>query len=223
MKTASLLAALMLAAIATAGCHTGEYNEAVAARIAEIQSGAGAGGGLFEGTTEVKTGAGATSGTIKLPMLFASPTALQAADQGAQPPFVALPGFAYSFQQMVDAGGAQVPVYVYFAGVEAASTPVDQLKQSLQDEIGKANMFGSWEAVALTPQGGGAAVNVQRFRVSGMQDFAGAQAEGQFDLYLITTPANHVLIGWRAPKTAVDQLSFPAAAEASTATFLAAG
>ena len=210
----------LLLTIVAPGCGTGAYNEAFNVKLADVVKKASM-PQLFAGTTDVKSGETVT-GKIQLPQLFAGPTALTAATAGGQPPFLALPGYGYAFSQAVDAAGTPATVYVYFAGAEVASNPVDQLKTNLQAELGKASLSGSWEDVSLaTPSG--TTLAASRLRVVGQQMFGGAQADGQFDLYLVSTPTHHVLIGWRAPKTAVDALSFPVAAEISMGSFTPAG
>jgi hypothetical protein len=171
-----------------------------------------------------------TGVTIRLPKVIDAESKTLTAEPRAQPPFVALPGFSYAMERLLDdASGAFAPVYVYFAAAPKADHKLDALQATVARQVSSALPGASWSDVQLkTPEG--QTVALKRLRGEGMQDFDNtaqqkevARLDGRFDLYLVDAPNHHVLIGFRAPKDQAAKYQWEAATEASMGTVQVSG
>ena len=122
-----------------------------------------------------------------------------------QPPGIKLPGFRYSYETFVDMGGRNNthPVYAYFAAVPG-SDPVAKVKNAIKK--------GGWQNVTLdTPDR--QQLNFAKLSVTGTQEFElspnGGEIEkkpGKLEIYVHSTPAHHVIIGFRGTNEADEKV-----------------
>ena len=175
---------------------------------------------------------------VRIPQFFdqQNTKALPAADPRAQPPFLALPGLYYANERQLDDGTGQnfLPTYVYFAAVakvddKKVETKADALQATLLKPLAAAFPGAAWADVQL-PTPDGKTITLKRIRCEGKQAFINltvtpskpVTTDGRFDLYLIDSPANHVLIGWRCPKPQGEKY-FYAASELAMGTVTSGG
>ena len=154
---------------------------------------------IYPTTSPVQDAGGAATGiSLRLPQLIGgSVVALRAAEAGAQPPFMQLPGLSYTYPLQVQ----EQPAYAYFAAVAVAEKSADVLAQEVQTAVAAAFSGATWTDETLsTPTGG--SLTLKRISVTGNQAFGDKKEDGRFDLYLVTSATHTVLLGWRAPITA---------------------
>lgn len=187
---------LGLVAVAMSGCFSGEYTRRMKETMENLERETQRGQAVFGQASEVVDAAGTSTGiSLRLPV-FVDDTAkpLEAGAPHAQPPFVDLPGFAYSYEIPFD----ETPAYVYMAAVKAGDVEsADELAREVQTEVGQMFSGAAWEEVTLESFSGGTR-QFKRLRVIGPQEFGTTKTEGQCDLYLVSSSNYHVLIGWRA-------------------------
>lgn len=114
-----------------------------------------------------------------------------------QPPGMSLPGFRYSYETFVGMGGRNdfQPLYVYFAAVPG-SDPVNKVKAAISKK--------TWQSVKLdTPDR--RQLDFEKLSVTGNLEFemdpGGGEIQkkpGRLEIYLHSTPAHHIIIGFRA-------------------------
>ena len=190
-----------LACLSMSGCFTGEYERRMQETIKELETGSKKAGAVFATASGIVDAAGTSTGiSLRLPVFVdANAKSLVAGQPNAQPPFFDMPGFAYSYEIPFESESA----YVHVAAVKAGEKPADQLAQEVQAAVSKTFSGAAWQDVTLETFSGGS-MSVKRLRAVGPQTFGGSKADGQFDLYLLSSSSHHVLIGWRA-SAAADQ------------------
>jgi hypothetical protein len=155
--------------------------------------------------------------SLRLPKLFDETTTPlpqpgQSVDPSRlQPPFVQLPDFRFCYEKFVEGEPRQwVPMYCYFAIVDADKGPLPTLLADLQKQVkAKFPRVGSWQDIELdTPTGG--KIAWKKLSITGPQVFDSTpqngpreDLDGRFELYVHSTPQHHVLVGWRAPQVAL--------------------
>jgi hypothetical protein len=122
-----------------------------------------------------------------------------------QPPGIELPGFRYTYELFVDLGGKNNthPVYTYFASVPG-SEPIQRVTGRIRR--------GGWEDVSLdTPER--QKIQFKKLTVRGSQEFemdqGGGEIEkkaGQLEIYIHSTPAHHIIIGFRGTNEAAEEV-----------------
>lgn len=128
-----------------------------------------------------------------------------------QPPGMRIPGFKKSYEKLVDVGGRDgEAVYWYFAATDA-SQPAKSLEQQLRRDAAKTapKSKPSFRDVSLdTPDRG--TIKFRKLSVKGSQLFNTdarspqlTKRNGQFDIYVHTTPQHHIIIGVRATDKAI--------------------
>lgn len=187
---------LSIVATLLSGCFSGDYNRRMETTIQQLAELGALAAVIYPQTSPVQDGAGNATGiSLRLPRLVGGAAAALTADQAdAQPPLLSLPGLAYAYE--IEQDGEKV--YVYFAAVSVEEQAADVLMQELQAALSKLYSSAAWRDTALkTPDGGSVRVSVMS--VTGMQRFGASSQEGRFDLYMVSSPTHHVLVGWRAP------------------------
>lgn len=198
-------AAAGIGCLVLSGCFSGEYNARMKESISKLETAGGFSSVLYDAASPINDAAGSATGvTLRLPQsIGSSAKTLQSGAEGAQPPFVNLPGFSYAYQ--IDVGGQ--PAYAYFAAVAAGEKTADVLAQEVLAEISKTFSSSVWQNAQVNRPDGGT-MAVRRMRVSGPQKFGASEVDGQFDLYLTSSASHHVLLGWRAPTVAGNSQNF---------------
>jgi hypothetical protein len=210
-----------------AGCDlTGEYEAKFKEALATAGQRAVFDLSLHADDTPVTDAARKSAGVkLRIPKLFDKESkSLPATEARATPPFMRFPGLSYAIERQIDdEKGVFLPAYVYFGAVPKADLKADALQATIAQQVAAALPGAAWSDAPLkTPDG--QSVTFKRLQASGPQDFMNLQTnqpvklDGRFDLYLIDAPANHVLIGWRAPKAQGDKYQYGAATEAAMGT-----
>jgi hypothetical protein len=172
-------------AVTTLGCGTGEYNRRMKERVEELNSTVDIGAILYGAASPLADASGGQVGvTLQLPLLV---TSQPATGDAAQPTFMKLPGFAYSYP--IGSGGQSGNIYL-------AAVPLDkgvaELKSEIQGTVAGSFSGAAWAEVQV-PTADGSGLMIQRI--------SGTGQPGRFDLYLLTSSSHHVLVGWLAPET----------------------
>lgn len=172
------------------GCFTGEYGRRMDQTISTLAAQGAKAAAVWGDPTSVSD-----SGiSLRLPVFVDDKSAyLEPTSPNAQPPFYNLPGFSNSYEIPFDG----VPAYVYLAAVKADEKPTDALAQEVQAGVGRTFSSAVWQDVTLETFSGGS-MAVKKLSAIGPQVFGGEKADGQFDLYMVSSGSHNVLIGWRA-------------------------
>ena len=137
---------------------------------------------------------GATGIQLRLPVILDDKAkAMRPADPAAQPPFVQLPGLAYSYEIQVEGS----PAYAYFAAVPSGEKTAEAVEQEVQAAIKTTFSSAEWTDTEI-PTPGVAPARMKKLSLTGPQNFGQDVQDGRFDLYLVSSGTHHVLIGWRA-------------------------
>jgi hypothetical protein len=175
-----LIVALLVTAV---GCGTGEYNRRMKDRVEELNSTVDIGAILYGAASPLADASrGQVGVTLQLPLLV---TSQPATGDAAQPAFMKIPGFAYSYP--VGSGGQSGNIYIAAVPVDKAAA---ELKSEIQGAVGGSFSGAAW-AEAQVPTADGSGLMIQRI--------SGTGQPGRFDLYLLTSSSHHVLVGWLAP------------------------
>lgn len=178
------------------GCFSGDYARRMEETTKKLQQLGDIASVIFGQASPVNDPAGSATGIqIRLPLIIdGNAKSLLGNDPAAQPPFVPLPGLAYSYEMQV---GGQ-PAFAYFAAVASGEKTAEVVAQEVQAAINTSFSSAVWNDTTLkTPDGG--SVTVKLLSVTGSQKFGQDVEDGRFDLYLVSSGTHHVLIGWRAP------------------------
>jgi hypothetical protein len=196
---------LGLANVLLSGCFSGDYNSRMEETTKQLNELGAIATVIFADASPVQNAGGTATGiTLRLPQVInGAAKPLQGSDPDAQPPFLEIPGFSYGYEMQV---GGQ-PAYAYFAAVPAAEKGADVLAQEIQAAVASKFSSAAWRDTSLkTPSGG--TVTLKVLSMLGPQKFGQDVQDGRFDLYLVSSSTNHVLIGWRAPTTAGNAARF---------------
>jgi len=182
--------------LALSGCFSGDYARRMDETTKQLDRMGEVASVLYGDATGVVDAASAATGIqFRLPQVIAPDAKpIHGSDPAAQPPFVELPGMAYTYEMQV----GEQPAYAYFAAVPIADKPADVFAQEVQAAVSKAFSSAAWIDTSLqTPEGG--SVTLKLMSVTGSQKFGQDVQDGRFDLYLVSSGTHHVLVGWRAP------------------------
>ena len=199
-----MAAGIAVCSLVVGGCFTGEYNrrmDVTVKRLGELGELAAV---IYPQPSPVNDRSGKPTGiSLRLPLFIGDARSFRADDADAQPPVLSLPGLAYGYEMEI--GGQKA--YAYFASVPVEEQDAEGLAQELQAALRKASSSAAWSDVSLkTPDGGN--VRLEMLSVSGTQRFGTENQEGRFDIYLVSSPTHHVLLGWRAPVAAAGPQRF---------------
>lgn len=192
----ALLWFLALVCLGLSGCFSGDYARRMDKTTEKLQQLGEIASVIYGEASAVNNTAGSASGIrLRLPLIIdANAKSLTGDDPAAQPPFMQLPGLAYSYELQV---GGQ-PAFAYFAAVASGEKEAAAVLQEVQAAINTTFSSAVWnDATLKTPDGG--SITMKLLRVTGSQKFGQAVEDGRFDLYLVSSGTHHVLIGWRAP------------------------
>ncbi len=196
-----------LACLVVSGCFSGEYGRRMDQTVNKLKIQGEKAAAVFEASSPVNDANDAATGiSLRLPV-FVDSTAkaktMQGDSENAQPPFCDLPGFAYAYEIPSDGG----PAYIYFAAVKVDENPTETLMQEVKAAVGKTFTGAEWQDVSLETFSGGT-TTVKRLNATGTQRFGTQKADGQFDLYLVSSANYSVLIGWRASLATAGTMGF---------------
>ena len=199
-------AVALAACVGLSGCSSGEYARCMDETSKKLQKLGAIAAVIYLDPSPVNDAAGRATGIrLRLPLIIdGNAKSLTGNDPAAQPPFMQLPGLAYSYEMQV---GGQT-AFAYFASVAAdAEKTADVVSQEVQAALKGSFSSATWTDTALeTPDGG--SVTVKLLSVTGSQKFGQGVEDGRFDLYLVSSATHHVLIGWRAPVAAGTSAGF---------------
>jgi hypothetical protein len=210
----AILAAVLVAVSATAGCGQAEYEQRLERSVAAMQQGNYTPGMMQQtaaqqaaGQAEALYAAGQIPGvplTIRVPSVFGNTS-------NSQPPFANVPGLRVTYEATTqDSAGGQQPSYFYVAALPLAEAQQQQAVQTLQANIKRALPdCTDWASAGLSKPW-------QKIQASGQQEFAyvnpsgqsaPAQMPGTIEFYSLEEGGHLVLVGWRAPSTLIDALA----------------
>jgi hypothetical protein len=210
---------LAVCSLVAGGCFSGEYSrrmDVTMKRLGELGELAAV---IYAQQSPIQDLAGNPTGiSLRLPLFIGDARSFRADDADAQPSFLSLPGLAYGYE--MDFGGQKA--YAYFASVPVEEQDAEGLAQELQAAVRKTSSSAAWSDVSLkTPDGG--TVRLRMLSTLGTQRFGTESQEGRFDLYLVSSPTHHVLLGWRAPTAAAGPQRFFEQVAASMGSIQGAG
>ena len=194
-----------LACVGLSGCFSGDYTHRMEETTKKLTQLGDIASVIYGEASPVQDAAGTATGIrLRLPLIIdGSAKSLLGSDPAAQPPFVQLPGLAYSYEMQV---GGQ-PAYAYFAAVASGEKTAEVVAQEVQAAVNTTFSSAVWSDVGLkTPDGG--SVKVKLLSLTGAQKFGQDVQDGRFDLYLVSSATRHVLIGWRAPTVSGNSANF---------------
>lgn len=231
---AALLAAPLVASVV--GCGKAEYEQSMRNRMEGLAFASKFLQNLQKGETDVLRGVA----TMQLPAYMEED--VQEFKEGStdrrgdpiapsrvQPPFLKIPGFEKSFERHTTMGGRNDthPVYCYFGSV-SAETKQQSLLAQIKAEVGRAfKNRAVWQSVQLDTREPGKKLKLQKMSVTGQQPFEMnpeggdvRNVDGQFDIYVHSTPDVHVIVAFRATKEADAKLNVFRTAEISLGTLM---
>jgi len=127
-----------------------------------------------------------------------------------EPPFARIPGFKYSYERFINLGDRNDfhPIYCYFGSVPVGEKKRSTILAEIKSQTGKKFKGATWTDESLdTPDG--QKVPVKKLSVKGAQSFDTdpdggdpKKLPGQFDVYVYSSPQNHIIIGFRTTEKA---------------------
>ncbi len=203
---------ILALSLTISGCMTGEYNRRLKETATRMADQVDVATILFGAASGLDDASGQSTGVqVQLPLFV---TSAAVTEDSAQPPFMKIPGFAYAYAVQSDGQ----PGFVYIAAV-ASDKAAAELTSEVQAAVGQ-KFSGAVRREKLVPTADGGTLPIQCISSTGPQSFGAEQVEGRFDLYLLSSPTHHVLVGWRAP---VASSGFFQASEYSMGTVMVAG
>ena len=205
------------------GCGKAEYEAAVRSQMDHLSFASKFLENLQKGESDVVRGVAA----MQLPMYLEEDVQeykLGAKDRRGdpiaperiQPPFLQIPGFEKCLERHVTLGGRNdtQPLYCYFGSV-SARTKQSALLAQIKSQVGRAfSNQAVWQQVQLDTPEAGKKLDFQKMSVTGKQTFEMSaeggdprQVDGQFDIYVYSTPVVHVIVAFRATKEAAANLN----------------
>ena len=133
---------LALMCVGLSGCFSGDYANRMEKTAGKLKQLGDIASVIYGQASPVNDAAGSATGIqLRLPLVIdGNAKALLANDPAAQPPFMELPGLAYSYEMQV---GGQ-PAFAYFAAVASGEKTAEVVEQEVQAAINKTFSSAVW-------------------------------------------------------------------------------